>query len=272
MRGLIRACHPEPTVAVTAITTLLAASVGRDARGCVLVAVTVLAGQLSVGWSNDWIDARRDHLALRIDKPVVAGELATATVRRAALVAVVLCVPLSFANGAGAGAVHLLAVASAWAYNLGLKSTPFSWLPYAVSFGLLPVFVTLGLPTPVVAPGWAVASGALLGIGAHMANVLPDITGDRQLGVNGLPQRLGAQRTRLLAPVPLALASLTLVFGPPGPPRAIAWVGLIVVAVLLGALLVDRSDATNSRRAFRVAMGIALVDVGLFVVSGTSLV
>ena len=225
-----------------------------------------------MGWSNDWIDSRRDQIALRVDKPVVAGELTTSTVRRAALVAAALCIPLSFANGVSAGAVHLLAVASAWAYNLGLKSTLLSWLPYAMSFGLLPVFVTLGLPTSVVPPGWAIASGALLGIGAHLANVLPDITGDRQLGVNGLPQRLGAHRTRLFAPVPLALASIILVFGPTGPPRPIAWVGLVVVAVLLGPLLVDRSVATTSRRTFRVAIGIAVVDVVLLVVSGSSLV
>ena len=271
MRALIRACHPEPTVAVTAITTVLAASVGRGIRGSVLVALTVLVGQLSVGWSNDWIDASRDRSSLRADKPVVSGDVGRSTLRRAALLAAALCVPLSLANGVAAGVVHIVAVASAWSYNLGLKSTLLSWLPYAVSFGLLPVFVTLGLATPVVPPTWAIASGALLGIGAHLANVLPDIEHDRVQGVHGLPQRLGARRTRMVAPVPLALASLLLVFGPSGNPTLLAWIGLALVALLLGALVLDRHDASAPRRAFTVAIGIAVVDVVLFVLSGSTL-
>ena len=50
--GLARACHFQPTVAVVAVTTALAALAGRGAVGCVAVAVAVLAGQLSTGWSN----------------------------------------------------------------------------------------------------------------------------------------------------------------------------------------------------------------------------
>ena len=41
--------------------------------GCVAVAVAVLAGQLSTGWSNDWFDAGRDTAVGRTDKPIVAG-------------------------------------------------------------------------------------------------------------------------------------------------------------------------------------------------------
>ena len=271
MRALVRACHPEPTIAVTAITTVLAISVGRGVRGCVLVALAVLAGQLSVGWSNDWIDARRDRLALRSDKPVVTGDLTATTLQRAAFIAAVVCVPLSLASGLAAGVVHVVAVASAWAYNLRLKSTVMSWLPYAVSFGLLPAFVTLGLPTPAWPPAWAIASGALLGIGAHLANVLPDIEGDRRLGINGLPQRLGSTRTRLLAPFPLALATLLLVFGPPGPVRPVEWIGVGLVASGLVVLVFDNSANGTSRRAFSITIGIAAVDVLLFVLSGSSL-
>ena len=57
---LLRACHLQPTLAVTAITATLAASAGRGA-GTLAVAVAVLAGQLSVGWSNDFVDRGRDR-------------------------------------------------------------------------------------------------------------------------------------------------------------------------------------------------------------------
>ena len=93
------------------------------------MAVAVLAGQLSTGWSNDWFDAARDTAAGRSDKPIVAGTVDVATVRAAALGALVVCVPLSLLSGWRAATVHLVAVASAWACNAGLKATPASPSP-----------------------------------------------------------------------------------------------------------------------------------------------
>ena len=72
MVPLLRACHLKPTLAVTAITTALAVSAGRGS-GSIWVALAVLSGQFSVGWSNDYLDRDRDHLAGRVDKPIVSG-------------------------------------------------------------------------------------------------------------------------------------------------------------------------------------------------------
>ncbi len=105
-----------------------------------------------MGWSNDWVDAARDVRTGRTDKPVARGELAVGTVRAAALVAAAACVPLSLALGLRAGLLHLAAVAAAWAYNVRLKSTPWSWVPYAFSFGAVPSIVTLALPTTAGSP------------------------------------------------------------------------------------------------------------------------
>jgi hypothetical protein len=54
------------------------------------------------------------------------------------------------------------------------------------------VLVTLALPEPALASPWAFAAGALLGVAAHFANVLPDLDDDRATGVRGLPQSLAA--------------------------------------------------------------------------------
>jgi hypothetical protein len=141
--ALVRACHPEPTAAVTAIATALALTSGRGAESG-WVAAAFLTGQLSVGWSNDWIDSERDVRSGRTDKPAATGQVPAQVLRTAALVAVAACVPLSLAMGAVAGAAHLVAVAAAWAYNARLKSTALSFLPYAVAFGLVPSIVVLG--------------------------------------------------------------------------------------------------------------------------------
>ena len=247
---LVQACHPGPTLAVTALATALAVSV--DARP-VRVALAFLAGQLSVGWSNDWIDAERDRTVARPDKPVVQG-LPVGTVRTAALLAAAACVPLSLALGTRAGLAHLVAVASAWAYNGGLKATLLSWAPYALSFGLVPSIVTLVLH--VWPPWWATTAGALLGVGAHAANVLPDLAADAQTGVRGLPQRLGARGASLLAGGCLLAASLVLS----------PWA--VVPALLVFGIGLRR----GGRAVFLSVIAVAAVDVALLLLRGADLV
>ena len=79
----------------------------------------VLTGQLSIGWSNDLVDARRDRAVGRTDKPLAAGAVTERVVRAACAAALAACVVLSLACGWASGLVHLLlGVASGWAYNL----------------------------------------------------------------------------------------------------------------------------------------------------------
>ncbi|MFI7537631.1 UbiA family prenyltransferase [Streptosporangium sp. NPDC049376] len=267
--ALARACHPGPTAAVTVLVGALALVCGHDAAGCALVAAAVLTGQLSIGWCNDAADAARDTAAGRTGKPVAEGLLAARTVWAAAWTALALCVPLSLAFGPVAGGVHLTGVAAAWAYDLGLKATVFSWLPYAVGFGSLPPFVTLGLPGAPWPAWWAVLAAALLGCGAHLANVLPDIQDDLAAGVRGWPQRLGAARVRALVPVPLLLATVTLVLGPPGAPGPGEWAALAVAVALAcaGPLAANRSP----KAPFAGAVAVAALDVLLLLATTTTI-
>ncbi|WP_232320402.1 UbiA family prenyltransferase [Herbidospora daliensis] len=252
--GLALACHPGPTLAVTALVTALAAGSGRDPAGCLLVLAAVLAGQVSVGWSNDAVDAGRDRALGRTGKPVVTGRVSVATLWAAAFAALLACVPLSLANGLAAGGFHLLGVAAAWAYNLGLKATVFSWAPYAIGFGQFPAFVSLGLPGQPWPAWWSVAAGALLGIGAHLANVLPDIDGDLETGVRGLPQRLGRRRTLTLTPVFL-VAAVVVLWWPAAP---------LAAALAFAPRLVRRPSAP-----FESAVAVAALAVVLLLVRGT---
>jgi len=265
VKGLAMASHPGPTVAVTTLVTVVAWSTGRDLAGCLLVAAAILTGHLSIGWSNDAIDATRDTSVDRKDKPIVLGLVSRRTVWTGATVTAAACVPLSLASGLLAGVVHLVTVAMAWTYNLGLKSTAISWLPYAVAFGLLPSFVTLGTPPDHAwAPWWAMAATALLGVGAHLANVVPDLADDLATGIRGWPQRLGSA-ARLVAPLPLAIASTLLAIAPAGPVGPAGWTVLAVVAVLLAVIVVWREAP------FLVTIGVAAISIVLLVLRGDSL-
>ena len=192
--SLVLSCHPLPSAAMTIALTAAAALTGRSGVECLLVAATVLTGQLTVGWINDVVDRDRDRQVGRRDKPVAMGWIDAGTVSFAVACATLVVIPLSIANGTAAGIAHLAAVLSAWSYNFVFKRTWLSWLPYALSFGLLPAFLSYGGlgggmhgGPPTVA---MTVLAALLGIGIHFLNTLPDLVEDNETGVRHLPLRI----------------------------------------------------------------------------------
>ncbi|WP_207208832.1 UbiA family prenyltransferase [Nocardioides oleivorans] len=258
-RGLLLAAHPGPALAVTALSGLLAMAQGLEPAQVALVLAAVLAGQLSVGWSNDLVDVSRDRRTGRPDKPLATGAVSLGVVRGACIAAVVLCVVLSLALGVAAGLVHLVCVASAWTYNLGLKSTAWSWAPYAVSFGGLPAVVSLvdgQLP-----PWWWPVGAALLGVAAHLLNVLPDLDDDAATGVRGLPHRLGRPYVAPVAATVLVAASAVVLVGAGAPLAVSAAIGAVVLALAVVVV------AGSGRVPFVSAVAIALGDAMLLVVA-----
>jgi 4-hydroxybenzoate polyprenyltransferase len=267
VRALAASCHPAPTVAVTTVATLLAVAAGMPGDRTVLVCAAVLAGQASIGWSNDWLDADRDRAVARTDKPTVQGAVEPSRLRSAALVAAVLAVVLSLALGLVPGLLLLVLVASGWAYNAGLKRTAASVVPYVTGFGALPAGVVAAAPGTPTAPWWLVTAGAALGAAAHFANVAPDLEDDAATGVRGLPHRLGPRVSAVAGALLLGGASLVLVLGPDGSPTAAAWACLVVAApaVVVAALA---GTARFRRLAFPAVMLLTVLDVVLLVVGG----
>jgi 4-hydroxybenzoate polyprenyltransferase len=292
--ALLAASHPEPAALVTGLTALLCLAAGRR-WDVLLVVAAVACGQLGVGWSNDYLDRDLDRAQGRLDKPLalavtaaattvatptVSGQAGAApaaatplpptTVRTAALAALAAAVPLSLAAGVGFAAAHLLAVGLALAYNLRLKVVPLSVVPYAAAFGLLPVAITLGLPSPRWPHGWAVAASALIGAGGHFTQALPDIPADRRLGIRGLPQLVGQRASAMAAAALLLAASLVIAFGPGRPPGVVQVAG-VAVATALAAGIVAAALAERPRLAFRLTLGTAAVAVLVFVAGGGQL-
>ena len=283
--ALLKSSHPGPGLAVTAVAVILGVGVGLSPERLLLLGAAVWANQLSVGISNDWIDADRDRHVGRTDKPVARGDITAHTARNAAVATAVVAVALTLPFGWGATAAHSVFLSSAWSYNVGLKRTLFSVIPYLLSFGLLPVIVTLALPTPVGAAPWAIGAGALLGAAAHFANVLPDLGDDQRTGVRGLPHRLGQTGTVLGTWLALAIAS-ALVFlgstgaldpagtgGPAWPDAAgsdggsgagpAQWIGLIVTLGIAASGTILGLTRPPSRLSFQLIIAAALITVAL---------
>jgi 4-hydroxybenzoate polyprenyltransferase len=241
-----------PAAAVIALVGLVTAARGADAATLGWVFGSTAAGQASVGWSNDYLDREGDAAAGRREKPLVSGEVSPRTVLVLAIVSLPLSPALSLPLGIPEAATMLVAVGSAWAYNLGLKASALSWLPYAVSFGLAPAYVWLA--TGGIAPAWVVATGALLGAAAHLLNVIPDLERDRAAGMRGLPHRLGLRGSLLLACLILA-GALVLVLGAAGG-GSWSFPAALLAAALIGA--VAWSGLTGrTRLSFPLAIGAA---------------
>lgn len=225
----------------------------------------MLAGQLSVGWSNDALDASRDAAAGRTDKPVATGAIGVRTVWIAAVTSLLAALAMALAISVLTAVLLTVIVGAAWAYNLGLKSTSASGLMYILGFGPIPAYAASTLPDQPMPTWYATAAAALVGLGGHFANVLPDLEADRAAGVNGLPQqvyaRAGATAVRAIALILLLSASVLLLVA-----SSRQWVGLagLAAAVLL-ALIGARG---KGRVPFAAAFGIAAVDVLVLAAGG----
>ncbi len=265
--ALLRSTHPGPSFTVTAVTIVLGIGVGMDVARLALLALAVLLQQFSVGLSNDWIDVERDRQLERTDKPIASGELSLPLARTASYLLAGSAILLTTPLGWWATLAHLGFLAAGWTYNAGLKSLPASVATYVVGFGLLPCVVTLALPDPRLPAIWTIAVGALLGVSAHFANALPDIDGDRRLGIRGLPQLVGQRWSVIATSVSLIVCGVLVVVGPGSfdIPRLVA-AGLVgVLSVVCWWLGTTRAP---SRILFRLILGAALLIVTLLGLSG----
>ena len=259
------ASHPGPSLAIAALATLLAAQAAPHGLGPVLTGPAMLAGQLSVGWSNDAMDARRDAAAGRTDKPVATGAISVRAVWIAAFVALVAALAMALTISVATAVLLAVIVGAAWAYNLGLKSSPASGLMYILGFGPIPAYAASTLPGQPVPIWYATAAAALVGLGGHFANVLPDLAADQAAGVKGLPQlvyaRWGAGSVRVIALVLLLSASVLLLFASSRQWVALAGLGVAALLAVVGAV-------GRGRVTFAAAFGIAAVDVVVLTVGG----
>jgi 4-hydroxybenzoate polyprenyltransferase len=194
----LRAAHFGPTVIVTTASFLLSLS-QYSIIDSLKVAIAIFAGQLVVGWSNDFIDAPLDIAAHRTKKPIVSKEINPEQLKKSILVALFVALILSLFSPLGLTGtlIHFLGILSATFYNLKLKSTIISPLPYIVSFGALPWAIYL--PAGNQPPLWLFIDFMLIAVAFHFFNVLKDFQWDINQGVLGLPQRLGRNASLVIS-------------------------------------------------------------------------
>lgn len=273
--ALWRSTHPGPTLVVTVLSLGLGIAAGLDAWRVAVLVISVFFGQLSIGLSNDAIDSDRDRRVGRTDKPIARGDVSLRTAWIAAITTVVVALGLSAVLGLGMLGAHAVFLASAWAYNAGLKSTAISIVPFLLSFGLLPSLATLALPEPQIAAWWASLAGAVLGAAVHLTNVLPDLDDDRATGVRGFPHRIGARWSAVLAAAGIVAGAAAVVWGSvDGDIDRVGTLTRVFAALVIAAAVATIVLAVNrapGRVLFRLVMSAALVLALQLVLSGGDL-
>lgn len=202
--------HPFPSIIVTAVTVAFAffADTSPPLETVVALGVAMLCYQFSIGIANDIVDAADDAKA----KPWKAIPRGVVTKRRAIAMATGFAgVGMAVSSGLpfGAWLVGMAGLACGLAYDVQLKRTALSWLPFAIAFPLIPTWVFLSLERWENVLWFALPLGGLLGLSLHLANQAPDVP--REPGVRGLAHRLGTERAANLSLGIFGLAAIVAV-------------------------------------------------------------
>jgi 4-hydroxybenzoate polyprenyltransferase len=207
------AAHFGPTMLITTISFLLAARLWWEGPAYV-IAFTVFLGQLLIGWSNDIYDYQDDLKHNRVNKPLVSGQLQIEKLRRATFILLPFAVIANLLGPLGlkGGAVYLLGVGCGIAYNFYFKFRITSPLVYFIALAALPasIFYAVDRNPPL----WVLATSSLLGVAFHFANVLKDLSADRDSQIGGLPQRLGKRASLIIIALLLIIVIAILLTSP----------------------------------------------------------
>ena len=208
VRAYISATHFPQALTMVVLATAVSLALGLTGWNILFVIISTSSGQASVGWVNDLLDAQVDRSLDRKTKPVVRHSLNPEKLKLPIAISLLVAIPFSFlAAGWFGGLAHLGAIGSAQLYNRHLSRTVWSWLPYAISFSLLPIFCWQASSSDLWPSRNIVLISSLVGVIAHIFNALPDLELDKRVGYGGLAVYLGKKKSFVL----LAILSLALV-------------------------------------------------------------
>jgi 4-hydroxybenzoate polyprenyltransferase len=245
LKGFIYLLHPGPSVLVTATFVAiagLAQGAVPSASLALRLVLLMLPIQFAIGITNDVADMGADA-AMKPYKPLVRGLVGWRTA--SALAAVLAMAGLATAATLNLPTLALAAggLGAGLLYDLGLRETPLSWVPWWAGISILPfaAYASVGALAPrllVLLP-----LSLLVALSLHCANALPDIASDRAAGRMSLPVLLGVRRSRVVAVAGLAGAgvlalSLFRPLGQSGPwvPASAGLLALILLVVAFARL------------------------------------
>ena len=240
LRGLALVIHLFPAVmnGAAALVFYLIAANPASALPAIALTLSVFLVSSAVGSMNDYLDVDLDR-ATKPTKPIARGDISQTTAFVVSIASAVIGVGMSFLLGFPVGSIALLVLASGLAYDVWLKGTLWSWVPYAIGIPALPVwsFLAADAFTPILLLSFPL--GALISLALQLANTVPDIEGDKSFGVVGLAHRLGVQASLVVIWTCFALSIGLLALTPffLGNDADLLFPGIAVGAAILFAMI-----------------------------------
>jgi 4-hydroxybenzoate polyprenyltransferase len=194
--------HPIPSLLTTLAAMGFAVIFGispHDRRFWWIAAIMLLV-QFSISALNEWADADLDRRAGR-QRPIPLGLVS----RGAALTVAVACAVAAFLfcvlSNLGPLALLLVGLGTAcgWAYDLWLKATPLSFVPFAVAFPLMPFWIGVLAGRPLTSLVVLFLGGGPLATTIHLADAIPDRDRDQESGLKTLAVALGKPGAEMAA-------------------------------------------------------------------------
>jgi 4-hydroxybenzoate polyprenyltransferase len=196
--ALIRLAHPLPTTLNAVVAAGLTLVAGGRVDQAALAAITMLGIHTSIGALNDLLDRGTDHG--RVEKPLATGEVSERTART--VIATGAAIGLGAASMLGALSLQIAALGATlgYLYDVGIKRTWASFLPFAFGVALIPLFAwsaagrepSLHILLLSVA---AIPGGSALAL----QNALADFSLDVAAGMRSVVVRIGERNARVAA-------------------------------------------------------------------------
>lgn len=269
LRALLRLTHPLPTLLNAIAAAALATVAGAPPNAAALVALTMLGVHTFIGATNDYVDRHRD--AGRPEKPLARGQLPP----RAALLMAAAGLTAGLTAAAQVSRLTLVLAALGalvgFTYNVWLKRTALSWLPFAVGVSIIPAFAWSTVSSVLPAPIMTLSLVALPG-GAALAlqNSLADRVLDAERGMRSAAVRLGEARAlgALVVLHAVTFAALLLTAPSSTSPLLLSAAGLLLVAGTAGSAAPSRWTRQRGWEVCAAALALAALSVALATAEG----
>jgi len=268
--GVWMLLHPGPsliTVAAFIICAVIAARGTPAPLRLVLTALGMVCMQFAISALNDYCDRAADSQSEHKRKPIPLGLVTPTFALGLALILAVAMVVLYAPFGFGPSVTALAFLLLGFAYDLGVKSTPFSGVMLGLAFPIIPLLAWELFAQVKPALGWTFALGMALGIAIHLADALPDRAADQAASVHGLTQLLG-QHALAACRIALGVAIALIVLLPltnitPARPAIIVSAACIATGLVIGAIIDyhqgQRAESERLKRNFLFVIATALV-------------
>lgn len=268
---LIRLLHPGPTTLNAIAAFALSTVAGADALRAFGAALVMFGAHGFIGALNDVVDREVDRG--RPEKAIAARRISVGAGVLAAAISATIGAAAAALLGTSTLAIAIVGMCLGAAYDLGLKRSALSWIPFALGVALIPPFAWAVAEAPLPATiAWLSAASVCGGAALALQNGLADRAIDSAAGSRGVVVRLGDRRAAFVAAL-LHVGTFALVgVARDALPRE-RWsdgIPLVFLGGLLQATSIALSTADSPwlrRRGWEVG-GVALLLLALAVVLG----